>query len=163
MLRYGKKQFLYREHYFFRGNYLHELLKFDEIATSDRNLMIFGPKSIILSLYHILNNVTLTTRFLNVKNIKQPHLNGEERFQLIQECYRAPKSIKTNSKKRSVVQPRRFMEIITESTLEAQSMVGIGRIDPPGIRYPESSVTQQAAQKPFFRLFEFRIRLDLSS
>ena len=32
--------------------------------------MIFGPKSIILSLYHILNNVTMTTRFLNVKKHK---------------------------------------------------------------------------------------------
>ena len=70
MLRYGKKQFLYREHYFFRGNYLHELLKFDEIATSDRNLMIFAPKSIILLLYRILNNATMTTRSLNVKKHK---------------------------------------------------------------------------------------------
>ena len=32
--------------------------------------MIFGPKSIILLLYRILNNVTMTTRSLNVKKHK---------------------------------------------------------------------------------------------
>ena len=32
--------------------------------------MIFGPKSIILLLYRILNNVTMLTRFLNVKRHK---------------------------------------------------------------------------------------------
>ena len=32
--------------------------------------MIFGPKSIILLLYRILNNVTMFTRFLNVKRHK---------------------------------------------------------------------------------------------
>ena len=50
---------------------------------------------------------------------------------------------------------------VTESTLEAQNMAGIGRSDPPGI--PSHQWHHQAAQKPFFRLFEFRIRSDLSS
>ena len=54
-----------------------------------------------------------------------------------------------------------FMESVTESTLEAQSMADMDRIHPPGIlshQWPH-----QAAQKSFFRLFEFRIQPDLSS
>ena len=70
MLGYGKKPFLDRGNYFSRENYLHEPLKFDEIATSDRNLMIFGPKSIIFLLYCIFNNLMVLTRFLNVKRHK---------------------------------------------------------------------------------------------